>query len=87
MKTGWTTSTSTRLGCDPGDQNSNDDGRPDGEEADARREPLLAHADWAAYGTALFSVRVDRPAPRTGAGVSVGHITRSGCGNALRPTP
>ena len=66
------------LGCDPGDPDSNDDGRPDGEEADAGVNPLLAHADWAAYGTALFSVRVDGLRAARRAGVSVGHITHSG---------
>jgi len=66
------------LGCDPGDLDTNDDGRPDGEEADAGVNPLLAHADWAAYGTALFSVRVDGLRAARRAGVSVGHITHSG---------
>jgi hypothetical protein len=66
------------LGCDPGDPDTNDDGRPDGEEADAGVNPLLAHADWAAYGTALFSVRVDGLRAARRAGVSVGHITHSG---------
>jgi len=66
------------LGCDPGDPDTNDDGRPDGEEADAGVNPALAPADWAAYGTALFSVRVDGLRAARRAGVSVGHITHSG---------
>jgi len=66
------------LDCDPGDPDTNGDGRPDGEEADAGVNPLLAYADWAAYGTALFSVRVDGLRAARRAGVSVGHITHSG---------
>jgi hypothetical protein len=66
------------LDCDPGDPDTNGDGRPDGEEADAGVNPALAPADWAAYGTALFSVRVDGLRAARRAGVSVGHITHSG---------
>ncbi|HPO37674.1 MAG TPA: hypothetical protein PL176_06675, partial [Kiritimatiellia bacterium] len=66
------------LGCDPGDPDTNGDGRPDGEEAGEGVSPTLAAADWAAYGTATFSVRVEGLRAARRAGVSVGHVTHSG---------
>ncbi|HOR98773.1 MAG TPA: hypothetical protein PLZ74_10420 [Kiritimatiellia bacterium] len=66
------------LGADPLDPDTNGDGRPDGGEAAAGVDPALDPPDWAAYGTALFSVRVDGVRAARRAGVSVGHITHSG---------
>lgn len=40
--------------------------------------PVLADADWAAYGTAEFSVRVQGLRAARRAGVSVGHVTHAG---------
>ncbi|MDD4174478.1 MAG: hypothetical protein PHN34_09615, partial [Kiritimatiellae bacterium] len=66
------------LGCDPGTPDTNGDGRADGEEAGEGVSPVLADADWAAYGTAEFSVRVQGLRAARRAGVSVGHVTHAG---------
>ncbi|HQA37526.1 MAG TPA: hypothetical protein PLW27_01380 [Kiritimatiellia bacterium] len=66
------------LGCAPGTPDTNGDGRADGEEAGEGVSPALADADWAAYGTAEFSVRVQGLRAARRAGVSVGHVTHAG---------
>ncbi len=66
------------LGCDPGTPDTNGDGRANGEEAGEGVSPVLADADWAAYGTAEFSVRVQGLRAARRAGVSVGHVTHAG---------
>lgn len=66
------------LGCDPGTPDTNGDGRADGEEAGEGVSPVLADADWAAYGTAEFFVRVQGLRAARRAGVSVGHVTHAG---------
>jgi hypothetical protein len=66
------------LGTLPGNPDSNGSGRSDGAEAGEGVDATLALPDWAAYGTAQVSVRVDGLLAARRAGVVIGHVTHSG---------